>query len=272
MFKALTQSSGETEIIIFSLLLFICWNIENLAGLATDYKKWKHAYLNGKFILIGIIPQFITGLFFVKIMQWTLVHHFGLLYHLPYMNHPFILFIISFVLLDFGEYVYHVIMHKIDSLWKFHAVHHCDTNVDVSTTLREHPCENLIRNIFTLIWIFFSGALFWTVFLRQIIQITSNLLVHMNYKLPDKLDTVLGVVFITPNLHHVHHHYQKPYTDSNYGDVLSIWDRLFGTLHRLPHKDIIFGVDAYMGKKLTSKYISLLKMPFVKMATPKKKS
>ena len=86
----------------------------------------------------------------------------------------------------------------------------------------------------------------------------------MNYRLPEKLDTVLGVVFITPNLHQVHHHYRKPYTDSNYGDVLSIWDRLFGTFNRLPHKDIIFGVEDYMDKKVTSKYISLLKMPFVK--------
>ena len=264
MFKVLTHSSSETEIIVFALLLIICWNIENLAGFAISYKKWDHAYLNGKFILIGLIPQFITGLLFVKIMQWTVSHHFGILYHIPLMNHPLLLFITSFVLLDFGEYVYHVIMHKITGLWMFHAVHHCDTMVDVSTTLREHPCENFIRNLFTLVWIFFSGALFWMVFLRQLIQITSNLLVHMNYRLPEKLDTIFGLVFITPNLHQVHHHYKKPYTDSNYGDVLSIWDRIFGTFSRLPQEEIVFGVDTYMDKNVNSRYSSLLKMPFVR--------
>ena len=136
--------------------------------------------------------------------------------------------------------------------------------VDVSTTLREHPGENLIRNSFTLLWIFFSGTIFRTFFLRQLIQIASNLLVHMNFRLPKKVDIVLGIVFITPNLHQVHHHYQKPYTDCNYGDVLSIWDRLFGTFCRLPYEDIVFGVDVYMNKNENSKYFSLMKLPFGK--------
>ena len=146
----------------------------------------------------------------------------------------------------------------------FHAVHHSDNIVDVSTTLREHPGENLIRNSFTLVWIFFSGTIFWTRLLRQLIQIVSNLLVHMNCRLPEKLDAVLGVVFITPNLHQVHHHYQRPYTNCNYGDVLSIWDRFFGTFCKLPYEDIVFGVDIYMDKKVNSRYFSLMKLPFGK--------
>jgi len=259
-----SHSSGETEALIFSGLLLVCWNIENLAGLGADYRKWNHAFLNAKFIVTGTIPQFIMGIFFVKTMQWTGLYRFGLLYHLPYMKHPFVLFIVSFILLDFGEYVYHVIMHKINRLWMFHAVHHSDNIVDVSTTLREHPGENLIRNSFTIVWIFFSGTIFWTLLLRQLIQIASNISVHMNCRLPEKLDTVIGVLFITPNLHQVHHHYQKPYTDCNYGDVLSIWDRLFGTFCRLPYEDIIFGVDVYMDKKVNSRYFSLMKLPFGK--------
>lgn len=259
-----SHSSGETEALFFSTLLVACWNIENLAGLAVGYRKWNHAFLNAKFIVTGTIPQFMMGLFFVKTMQWTGVHHFGLLYHFPYMKHPFALFLLSFILLDLGEYIYHVIMHKIKRLWMFHAVHHSDNIVDVSTTLREHPGENLIRNSFTLLWVFFSGTILWTLLLRQLIQIASNLLAHMNCRLPEKLDAVLGVLFITPNLHQVHHHYQRPYTDCNYGDVLSIWDRLFGTFCRLPYEDIVFGVDVYMDKKVNSKYLSLMKLPFGK--------
>ena len=265
----LSHTSNETQAFIFATVLFVCWNIENLAGLVADYRKWNHAFLNAKFVLTGIIPQFVMSLFFVKTMQWTSIHHFGLLYHLPYMNYPFVLFIVSFIILDFGEYIYHVIMHKVKRLWMFHAVHHSDNIVDVSTTLREHPGETFIRNSFTLLWIFFSGAIFWTLFLRQIIQIASNLLAHTNYRLPQKLDAVLGLVFITPNLHQVHHHYQKPYTDCNYGDVLSIWDRLFGTFCRLPHEEIVFGLDVYMDKKVNSKYFSLLKLPFGKYKNEK---
>ena len=264
LFNFLSHSSSETEGLVFSTVLFVCWNIENLAALAVDYRKWNHAFLNAKFVLIGIIPQFVMSLFFVKTMLWTGTHNFGLLYHLPYMQYPFVLFIASFILLDLGEYIYHVIMHKIKRLGMFHAVHHSDNIVDVSTTLREHPGETFIRNSFTLLWIFFSGAIFWTLFLRQLIQIASNLLAHMNCKLPRKLDAILSLVFITPSLHQVHHHYQKPYTDCNYGDVLSIWDRLFGTFCRLPYEEIVFGVDVYMDKQVSSTYFSLLKLPFGK--------
>ena len=262
--KFLFHTSSETQALLFATILFVCWNIENLAGFAANYRKWNHAFLNAKFILTGAIPQFIMSLLFVKVMQWTVLHQFGILYNLPYMKHPLVLFIASFILLDFGEYIYHVIMHKIKRLWMFHAVHHSDNFVDVSTTLREHPGENFIRNSFTLLWIFFGGVVFWTLFLRQLIQIASNLLAHMNCRVPHKLDTILGFVFITPNLHQVHHHYQKPYTDCNYGDVLSIWDRLFGTFSRMPYEDIVFGVDVYMDKKENSKYFSLLKLPFGK--------
>jgi sterol desaturase/sphingolipid hydroxylase (fatty acid hydroxylase superfamily) len=258
------HSSDETEVLIFSTVLLACWNIENLAGLTVDYRKWSHAFVNAKFVLTGILPQFIMGVLFVKSMQWTSGHHFGILYLLPYMKHPILQFILSFILLDLGEYIYHVIMHKFNRLWMFHAVHHSDTVVDVSTTLREHPGENFIRNAFTLLWIILSGTLFWTLLLRQLIQIISNLLVHMNCRLPKKIDIIVSSVFITPNLHQVHHHYRKPYTDCNYGDVLSIWDRLFGTLCRLPYEDIVFGVDAYMDKNVNSRYIPLMKLPFGK--------
>jgi hypothetical protein len=102
----LSHSSGETEALIFSLALLACWNIENIAGLAANYRKWNHAILNAKFVVTGILPQFIMSLFFVKTIQWTSLHDFGILYHLPYMKLPFILFIASFTLLDLGEYIY----------------------------------------------------------------------------------------------------------------------------------------------------------------------
>ena len=270
LFHILTYSSDETEALIFAGVLFVCWNIENLAGLAVNYKKWNHAFLNVQFIITGVLPQFIMGLLFVKTMQWTGRHQFGLLYHLHHLKNAFLLFAAAFILLDLGEYIYHVIMHKINRLWMFHAVHHSDYVVDVSTTLREHPGENIIRNCFTLIWILCSGAMFWMVFLRQLIQIISNLLVHMNCRLPDEVDAVVSMVFITPNVHQVHHHYQKPYTDCNYGDVLSIWDRMFGTFRRLPYEDIVFGVDMYMDRKTTATYLSLMKMPFGKLKRPAK--
>ena len=73
----LLHTSSETQAFIFATVLFACWNIENLAGLAVGYRKWNHAFLNAKFVLTGIVPQFVMSLFFVKTMQWTGAHHFG---------------------------------------------------------------------------------------------------------------------------------------------------------------------------------------------------
>ena len=260
----LSNTSDEVQIFLFTGILFLCWNIETIAGLTLGYKRWNHASLNAKFILSNIPIQFLLGFAFTKVIQYTGNHQFGLLYHLPYMNNKLILFIASFILLDLGEFIYHVLMHKFKRLWMFHVVHHTDNIVDVSTTLREHPGENIIRNLMTLAWIFLGGVVFWALLLRQLIQIVSNIFSHINYRLPEKLDKIVGCVFITPNLHHVHHHFQQPYTDCNYGDVLSIWDRLFGTFKRLPFKDVLYGVNTYMDKKENSNYFYLLKIPFGK--------
>jgi sterol desaturase/sphingolipid hydroxylase (fatty acid hydroxylase superfamily) len=262
--ETLTRSSLLVQAVFFSVIIFICWTIENIAALFTDYNKWKHVILNAGFILTNIPVQFLLGLAFAVVTHWTNIHHFGLLYHLPSFKYPFVLFLIIFILLDLGEYVYHVIMHKVKRLWMFHAVHHSDSFVDVSTTVREHPGENFIRTCFSLLWVFLTGAIFWVLFLRQLIQTAFTLFAHVNYRLPERIDRYAGLIFITPNLHHVHHHYKQPYTDCNYGDVLSIWDRLFGTFCRLPANKVVFGLDSFMDEKENSRFFPLIKIPFGK--------
>lgn len=88
---------------------------------------------------------------------------------------------------------------------------------------------------------------------------------HINFRLPEKLDNIIGLVFITPNLHQVHHHYQQTFSNSNYGDVLSIWDRLFGTFKKMPVEELIFGVDTHMKKEDHRNFKTLFKIPFKKI-------
>jgi len=264
-FQHFISANGEQiQLLLFVSVFFITWNIENISGMIFNYKKWKHAFINAPFILTNIPGQLLLGLAFVKIIAWTSLHKFGFFYYFSFGKHSVILFVVSFIFLDFGEYIYHIIMHKVKKLWMFHLVHHSDNVVDVSTTLREHPGENIIRLSFTLLWVFLSGAVFWVLILRQIIQAFSTLFAHMNFRIPDYLDKIIGFIFITPNLHQVHHHYKQPYTDCNYGDVLSVWDRLFGTFKRLPAEDLIFGVDTCMNKDDTANFNSLFKIPFGK--------
>lgn len=260
----ITDHGPLIQIVLFAGLFSVSWNIENIAGIVFNYKKWKHSFINAPFMLTNIPGQLLLGLAFVKTIEWTGRHQIGFLYHFPVNKSSFMLFLVSFVFLDLGEYVYHVTMHKVKRLWMFHIVHHSDHVVDVSTTFREHPGENFIRLSFTLFWVLISGAAIWVLMLRQIIQVFTTFFAHMNYRLPEKADKVIGLVFITPNLHQVHHHYQQPYTDSNYGDVFSIWDRLFGTFKKLPVEELVFGVDTYMKKEDTGNFISLVKLPFGK--------
>lgn len=258
------SSHGDLiQLILFISLFFISWNIENIYGVLFGYKKWKHALVNAPFIFTNIPGQLILGVLFVAVMKWTSQHHFGIIYYLHIGKHPVLVFIVIFFLLDLGEYVYHILMHRFKMLWRFHLVHHSDSIVDISTTLREHPGENIIRLSFTLVWIFFTGALFWTVFLRKAIQVFTTMFAHINYRLPDKIDNIIGLIFITPNLHQTHHHNKQPYTDSNYGDVLSIWDRLFGTLKKLNSEEVVFGIDSVVVIEDTMNFKSLVKTPFV---------
>jgi len=273
MFKLshlLSHASSVTQATVLALMLVLCWNIENIAGLSFNYSKRQHSFLNAKFIVSNFPVQLLLGFAFSKILLATSQHRFGLIYHLGFSKNNLLVFIVSFTFLDLGEYIYHVLMHKIKRLWMFHLVHHCDAVVDVSTSLREHPGENFIRSCLTLLWILLSGIPFWALLLRQIIQIVSNVFSHLNYRLPEKLDNVIGWIFITPNLHHLHHHYLQPYTDSNYGDVLSIWDRIFGTFHKLASLQVVYGVDTCMDEKEHSKYLSLLKLPFGKYRKSKR--
>lgn len=265
-FEHFIFANGEKlQLCMFISIFFITWNIENFAGAIFNYKKWKHAFVNAPFIFTNIPGQLILGTAFVKVIHWTSLHQFGILFFFDFSKSPFLLFIITFAFLDFGEYIYHTIMHKVKELWKFHIVHHSDNIVDVSTTLREHPGENFIRLSFTLLWVFLSGAAFWVLILRQIIQAFFTLFAHMNLRIPEYLDRIIGLIFITPNLHQVHHHYQQPFTDCNYGDVLSIWDRLFGTLKKMPAENLVFGVDSHMKKSDTGSFKSVFKIPFRKV-------
>lgn len=252
------------RIILLTGTMILFWNIENLIGLNHNYKKWKHALVNGLFIFPDAVVQFILGIVVVKTISWDAAHHWGLLNWIPGFTNPLALFIVSYVFLDFCEYVYHRAMHKVKRLWMFHLIHHSDKVVDVSTTLREHPGETFVRLSFLVLWIFISGVGFWVLLFRQFIQIFSNVFAHSNFRINDKIDRIVGLVFVTPNLHHVHHHYKLPYTNCNFGDTLIIWDRIFGTFARLPKEEVHFGIDCFMNEQKTQNFLLLAKIPFGK--------
>jgi sterol desaturase/sphingolipid hydroxylase (fatty acid hydroxylase superfamily) len=260
------------RIILLSLSFFILWNLEKFMNLKNEPNRLKHLKLNATFMLTAAPVQLFMGIMMNFTLRWTNTHHFGIFNQYNIKN-PLLLFISTFIFLDFCEYAYHVLMHKVKSLWRFHLVHHADTKLDVSTTLREHPVETAIRLLFTMLWVFIGGVSLWTLIFRQFIQIVSNVIAHANFRIPEKLDKILSLVVVTPNFHHVHHHYLQPYTDKNYGDVLSIWDRGFGTFARLSKGNVVFGVDTHSQENKINTFGKLLKLPLLqikKMQTDKR--
>ena len=173
------------------------------------------------------------------------------------------------MLLDLiGAYAAHWVEHKVKPLWMVHLVHHSDHNVDTTTANRHHPLESLIRYVFTLVGVIIVGAPVGIIMLYQSLSVVFSQFNHANIRLPKKVDNAISWFIVSPDMHKVHHHYQLPYTDSNYGNIFSIWDRLFGTYMFMDPKDIVYGVDTFPDEKENSSIKGLLKQPFHKYRRP----
>jgi len=264
-FQTLEQRPLERmAILVGGLMLF--WIIEGaIPLLPLRYKKNKlrHAGVNFVFTVIHLVIHTGLAILIVKLSDWCAVQGFGLVY---WLNTGVVLTIVIGVLaLDFSSWLVHLVMHKVPLLWRFHLIHHSDTNVDVTTGLRHHPGDSLLRGLFFLLLIFFSGAPMYSVMIYQTLVVLSTAFTHANINLPKKLDKALSFLFISPNMHKVHHHWKQPFTDSNYGAVFSIWDRVLGTFMKLDIKEIRYGLDRHYPGEKDEDVISLLKKPFQKL-------
>jgi sterol desaturase/sphingolipid hydroxylase (fatty acid hydroxylase superfamily) len=261
-------SSHRSLILVGGITIF--WLIESTFPLfQMKYKKWNHAGINFFFTLTTIIVNFILAFILIKTAAWTTENQFGILNWLPKI--PIWLYTITgLLLLDLiGAYLAHLVEHKVKFLWRFHIIHHTDTWIDTTSANRHHPGESVIRFIFTTLGVLVVGSPMWMVFLYQSLSVIASQFNHANISLPNKLDLFLSYFIVSPNMHKVHHHYVLPYTDSNYGNIFSIWDRLFGTFTSLPKEELIYGVDTHMLPEENNKLKNLLNIPFQKSRSAK---
>lgn len=259
-----TITSAHRGLILAGGIAFF-WLIETITPLFEfKYRRWHHAKINIFFTLSTIVVNFVMAFLLLMTADWTQLHHFGILHWLPQMN-IWILMIIGLLLLDLiGAYLAHYVQHRIPWMWRFHLIHHTDTWVDTTSANRHHPGESVIRFIFTILAILIVGSPMWLVFLYQSLSVVFSQFNHANIALPKPIDNMVGYIFVSPDMHKVHHHHVLPYTDSNYGNIFSIWDRLFGTFLRLDKKQIIYGIDTHPSIETHNNIKSLLKIPFQK--------
>lgn len=256
-------SSHRAAILAGGIAVF--WFIENAFPLFRfHYSKWKHAGINLFFTMTTIVVNFLLA--FILLAAADYVHHsgFGILNWLPPMN-PWLYALTGLMILDLiGAWLAHFVQHKTRILWRFHLIHHTDTWIDTTTANRHHPGESVIRFGFTALAILVAGSPMWLVFLYQSLSVVFSQFNHANISLPPRLDNLISYFIVSPDMHKVHHHYVLPYTDSNYGNIFSVWDRLFGTFTRLERDKIVYGVDTHMDPREHNRLSSLLRIPFKK--------
>ena len=264
------SSLHRSIILVGGITLF--WSIESIIPLFNfNYKKFKHALPNFFFTITTIIVNFSLAFILLLVSDWVTENNYGLLNYGQFL--PLSLYIIFGVLfLDLiGAYLPHYVQHKVKFLWKIHLVHHSDHKVDTTTANRHHPFESVVRYLFTLLGVAILGANMGLVFLYQSLSVVLSQFNHANINISPKIDKFLSLFIVTPNMHKVHHHYVMPYTDSNYGNIFSFWDRLFGTFKSLNPSKIIYGVDTFFDEKENESIKSLLLRPFEESRAPTKK-
>lgn len=250
-------------LLVLSLVVFAI--VELGLGFPRKFSYLKHYLQNALFVVTAFPIQLLFGAVFLFLFHWDKSHQWGIFQSDFFQQHPWLLLLTCLIYLDFCEYWYHVFMHQFKRLWMFHAIHHSDMDVNTSTTLREHPGETMIRMSFLVLVVFSVGIPFWAFVFRQCIQIVFNVFAHSSFRLNERMDRICSQIFITPNMHHVHHHDQEPLTNTNYGDIFSVWDRLFGTFASVDsHAKISFGLDSFPDTEENNHFGKLLKIPFGK--------
>src|SRR5262245_4726384 len=177
--------------------------------------------------------------------------------------------VIGVLALDFSAgYLSHRTMHMWPAMWRFHQIHHSDPFVDVTTTYRTHPVETVWRFLFAIVPVWLFGIPAQAVMIQRLLQATNGVIEHANIRLWPPLDRMLSLIWVTPNVHKIHHSRKISETNSNYANLLTIYDRLLGTYTPADRAmSVVYGLDDADPEAVVS-FPGLLSMPFRESERP----
>jgi sterol desaturase/sphingolipid hydroxylase (fatty acid hydroxylase superfamily) len=267
MIRSIFDTYGTPILVLGFIMLFILESKFELRKRVQ--KRWKRVFIN----FIVSLPAFaLLRLMLIPVMFWFAWENqswqIGLNYLLPWP--VAIEFVIGFLLLDYSNYLWHILLHKLPVLWRFHLVHHTDLDLDVTTAFRFHFGEMIGSVFFRGAAIIVIGASPLLVVIYEIVFEAATQFHHSNMKLPLRFEKLLNYFFVTPRMHGIHHSMEKKETDSNYSVIFSFWDRLHQTINLYKAKEqVLIGVPSYDNhKELTIGF--LLKLPFTAIRPWKK--
>ncbi len=179
------------------------------------------AVFNTVFLRLLVIAPFLLWADYVMDQGWGLA---------PFLGYVGVAEIIAtIIVLDFFDYVWHRLNHRVGNLWRFHKVHHVDTHVDVTTALRFHPGELFISAFAKGLWILLWGPSLWAFAAFEISISLAAQFHHTNIDFPRSVERFLRLFIVTPRFHTSHHTVERRTGDANFGTIFIIWDRIFGT-------------------------------------------
>ncbi len=240
----MNQSSVISLIpLIAFLTLFILQALAPRRELAkSGWRRIQHNFF--LFLANTVCMRLLVPLSLVGVANWVASENLGLLnlFEIPLS----ISVLVCVVLLDFAIYWQHVATHKFPILWRFHKVHHADTDMDVTTAIRFHPLELLLSLGYKVILVVMIGVPVLAVIVFELLLFVSPAFNHSNLRLPTWLDASLRLVIATPDVHRAHHSIIVAEQNTNYGFFIIWWDKLFDTYTANPknaHESMPIGLE-----------------------------
>lgn len=232
---------GNGKLIAAAAALALLWLIEAIIPMFPERgRKISHDASN---LALGLINAIVTAVLFAGavlfITEWAREHNVGLIHWLATRSQneqgetpawiTWVAWPLALILFDAWMYLWHVLNHKVPLLWRFHAVHHADRELNVTSAVRFHTGEIILSGVARLAVLPVLGMTLPQLLLYEALLLPVILFHHSNVRVPRRLDDFLRWIIVTPWMHWVHHSNWQPETDSNYASILSIWDRIFGT-------------------------------------------
>lgn len=253
------------KLILLGTLYLLLFITEHYAPFFKDRQQHiQHSARNLTLVAVNVLISTVIYIIILKqIGDWTFQNKIGLL---NFITLPTVyLFLLTFILIDLWQYIWHRLNHQATFLWKFHQVHHADKEMDASTGLRFHPIEIIYSNIARLAVIPIIGIQLDHLLVYEAILLPVILFHHSNINLSEHIDRWLRIITVTPHMHRLHHSDIKSETDSNYASVFSVWDRLFSsyTMRPIEHA-ITLGLSDKFTVEQWNRLSGILKIPFLK--------
>jgi sterol desaturase/sphingolipid hydroxylase (fatty acid hydroxylase superfamily) len=236
------------QAVLYVFVLVLMWTWESITPFfQSSARRVRHAVRN---LIIALFNGIVLGAIFAGITahvaEYVATQRIGLLHlvSLPPTAHA----VLAFALFDCWIYLWHRINHTVPLFWRFHRMHHSDSEMDTTSAARFHVGEILFSMILRLPIIALIGLPMPVLLIYDTVLLTSTQFHHANIALPDRLDKILRFIIVSPFMHKVHHSRLQPETDSNFSSVLSVWDRIFGSYReRDTYRDIRLGLDGFDG-------------------------